>query len=90
MGMQRNAAIAWKPVKGAVGYNVLWGIRPDRLTLTYQRWADQGAALELRALDTGQGRLGRGRGVRREWRVEAEQGDPDQMSLYSCERRSPG
>jgi xylan 1,4-beta-xylosidase len=52
---QRNAHIAWKPVKGAVGYNVLWGIRPDRLTLTYQRWADQGAALDLRALDVGQG-----------------------------------
>lgn len=52
---QRNAHVAWKPVKGAVGYNVLWGIRPDRLTLTYQRWADQGSALELRALNVGQG-----------------------------------
>jgi len=40
-------------VKGAVGYNVLWGVRPDRLTLAYQRWADQGPALELRALNTG-------------------------------------
>lgn len=52
---QRNAHIAWKPVKGAVGYNVLWGIRPDRLTLNYQRWADQGTTLELRALNMGQG-----------------------------------
>jgi hypothetical protein len=52
---QRNADVAWKPVKGAVGYNVLWGIRPDRLTLTYQRWADQGSTLELRALNVGQG-----------------------------------
>jgi xylan 1,4-beta-xylosidase len=52
---QRNAAIAWKPAKGATGYNVLWGIRPDRLTLNYQRWADQGTALDLRALDVGQG-----------------------------------
>ncbi|KRC78989.1 family 43 glycosylhydrolase [Sphingomonas sp. Root241] len=52
---QRNAHIAWKPVKGAVGYNVLWGIRPDRLTLSYQRWADQGTTLELRALNVGQG-----------------------------------
>jgi len=52
---QRDAHIAWKPVKGAVGYNVMWGIRPDRLTLTYQRWADQGAALDLRALNVGQG-----------------------------------
>jgi hypothetical protein len=52
---QRNAHVAWKPVRSAVGYNVLWGIRPDRLTLTYQRWADQGTALELRALNVGQG-----------------------------------
>ncbi len=52
---QRDAHIAWKPVKGAVGYNVMWGIRPDRLTLTYQRWADQGTALDLRALNVGQG-----------------------------------
>lgn len=50
----RNAKIAWKPVKGAVGYNVLWGIRPDRLTLSYQRWADQGTSLDLRALNKGQ------------------------------------
>jgi hypothetical protein len=52
---QRNAHIAWKPVEGAVGYNILWGIRPDRLTLNYQRWADQGTTLELRALNVGQG-----------------------------------
>jgi len=50
----RNARIAWKPVKGAVGYNLLWGIRPDRLTLTYQRWADQGTTLDLRALNADQ------------------------------------
>jgi xylan 1,4-beta-xylosidase len=30
---------------------VLWGIRPDRLTLCYQRWAEQGGALALRALN---------------------------------------
>ncbi|MDP5280287.1 family 43 glycosylhydrolase [Sphingomonas sp. DG1-23] len=52
---QRDARIAWRPVKGAVGYNVLWGIRPDRLTLTYQRWAGQGTSLDLRALNVGQG-----------------------------------
>ncbi|MGK6356273.1 family 43 glycosylhydrolase [Sphingomonas sp. DT-207] len=50
---ERNAKIAWKPVKGVVGYNVLWGIRPDRLTLGYQRWADQGTSLDLRALNKG-------------------------------------
>jgi hypothetical protein len=53
----RNAHIAWKPVNGAVGYNVRWGIRPDRLTLTYQLFADdkRGATLDLRALNIGVG-----------------------------------
>jgi hypothetical protein len=49
----RNAVVNWAPVAGAVGYNVRWGIRPDRLTLTYQRFADRGAELELRALNVG-------------------------------------
>jgi xylan 1,4-beta-xylosidase len=53
-GDPRDAHIAWRPVKGATGYNILWGIRPDRLTLSYQRWADQGSTLELRALNAGQ------------------------------------
>ena len=55
---QRNADIAWSAVKGAVGYNVRWGVRPDRLTLTYQKYADQlkdpaRPTLELRALNVG-------------------------------------
>ena len=50
----RNASVRWSPVAGAVGYNVRWGIRPDRLTFTYQRFADQGASLELRSLNAGQ------------------------------------
>jgi len=60
----RNARISWQPVKGAVGYNVRWGIRPDRLDLTYQIFAEDdttefggrqhGHALNLRALNTGQ------------------------------------
>jgi hypothetical protein len=37
-----------------VGYNVLWGIRPDKLYQTYQLFADRGSALELRALTVGQ------------------------------------
>lgn len=49
----RDARISWRAVPGAVGYNVRWGVRPDRLTLTYQRWADQGTALDLRALNAG-------------------------------------
>jgi hypothetical protein len=51
----RNAAVRWAPVPGAVGYNVRWGVRPDRLYQTYQRWADEGTALELRALTAGVG-----------------------------------
>ncbi|MEO8547406.1 MAG: family 43 glycosylhydrolase [Sphingomicrobium sp.] len=38
---QRNAIIRWAKVPGATGYNIRWGIRPDRLTLTYQLFADQ-------------------------------------------------
>lgn len=35
---------------GAVGYNIRWGIRPDKLYQTYQVFADQRTALEIRAL----------------------------------------
>jgi hypothetical protein len=56
----RDARISWGLVPGAVGYNVRWGIRPDRLALTYQLFADdprlaRGGALDLRALTKGQG-----------------------------------
>jgi xylan 1,4-beta-xylosidase len=55
---QRDATIRWAGVPGAVGYNVRFGIRPDRLTLTHQLWADElgaGQALEkeLRSLNKG-------------------------------------
>lgn len=50
----RNAFITWRPVPGAVGYNVLWGIAPGKLYQTYQVWADAGNELELRALNVGQ------------------------------------
>jgi hypothetical protein len=57
-GDQRNAFIRWRKVPGAIGYNIRWGVRPDRLTLTYQLWSDElgnGATLEkeLRALNAG-------------------------------------
>jgi hypothetical protein len=57
-GDQRNAFIRWRKVPGATGYNIRWGVRPDRLTLTYQLWSDElgnGATLEkeLRALNAG-------------------------------------
>lgn len=51
----RNAFITWEEVPGAVGYNILWGIRDDKLYQTYQVFADQRPALELRALTVGQG-----------------------------------
>lgn len=58
-GDQRNAHIAWTRIAGAIGYNVRWGIRPDRLNLAYQVFRDRVASggraeLELRALDIGQ------------------------------------
>jgi xylan 1,4-beta-xylosidase len=51
---ERNATISWSPVRGAVGYNVLWGIEPDKLYQTYQVFADREPTLELRALNVGQ------------------------------------
>jgi hypothetical protein len=55
---QRDATIRWSRVSGAVGYNIRFGTRPDRLTLTHQLWADElgnGEALqkELRSLNAG-------------------------------------
>ena len=32
---RRDISFAWKPVKGAQGYNIRWGIAPDKL---YQSW----------------------------------------------------
>ena len=51
----RNATVRWRAVPGATGYNVRWGIRPDRLSLAYQVFADRGTELELRALNVGVG-----------------------------------
>jgi len=51
----RNAFITWDRVPEAVGYNVLWGIAPNKLYQTYQVFADRGDTLELRALTVGQG-----------------------------------
>ena len=55
---QRDATIRWARIPGAVGYNIRFGIRPDRLTLTHQVWADElgnGATLTkgLRSLNAG-------------------------------------
>ena len=51
---ERNADISWKKVDAAVGYNILWGIAPDKLYQTYQVWSDVPSTLELRALTVGQ------------------------------------
>jgi len=51
---RRNAVIGWAQVPGAVGYNILWGIRPNKLYQTYQVFADRPTALELRALTVDQ------------------------------------
>jgi xylan 1,4-beta-xylosidase len=50
----RNAFVTWEPVRGAVGYNVLWGINPNKLYQTYQVFADRPLPLEIRALTVGQ------------------------------------
>jgi hypothetical protein len=55
---QRDATVRWATVPGTIGYNIRFGIRPDRLTLTHQLWADElgnGAMLrkELRSLNAG-------------------------------------
>ncbi len=50
----RNAFISWSRVPGAVGYNVLWGIAPDKLYQTWQVFDDAKIPLELRALTVGQ------------------------------------
>ena len=55
---QRDSTIRWTRVPGAVGYNIRFGIKPNRLTHTYQLWADElgnGATLQkdLRSLNAG-------------------------------------
>lgn len=55
---QRDATIRWERIPGAMGYNIRFGIRPDRLTMTYQLFDDElagGPTLEkqLRSLNVG-------------------------------------
>jgi hypothetical protein len=50
----RNADISWEKPANVVGYNILWGIAPDKLYQTYQVWGDASNTLELRALTIGQ------------------------------------
>ena len=49
---ERNVRISWKAVKGAQGYNVLWGVAPDKLYSSWMVYGDN--SLDLRALTVGQ------------------------------------
>ena len=51
---ERNAHISWKPVKGVQGYNVLWGIAPDKLYSSWMIYGETENNLELRSLSAGQ------------------------------------
>lgn len=49
---KRDAFITWTPQKNTMGYNVLWGIAPDKL---YSSWMVYGEnSLELKSLNTDQ------------------------------------
>jgi len=52
---ERMMTVSWRRVPGAVGYNVRWGVKPDRLNLCYQVFADRGTRLDVRALNIGVG-----------------------------------
>lgn len=49
---RRNALIAWDKQPGAQGYNVLWGIAPNKLYSSWLVYDDN--SLEMRGLTTGQ------------------------------------
>jgi hypothetical protein len=49
----RTMTVNWRRVPGAVGYNVRWGLAPDRLNLCYQVFADRGTTLDIRSLNAG-------------------------------------
>ena len=54
---EREATVSITPVPGALGYNIRWGVAPDRLFLTYQIYDDELADIDervqVRALNTG-------------------------------------
>ncbi|MBA2685788.1 MAG: hypothetical protein H0U66_14985 [Gemmatimonadaceae bacterium] len=45
-----HARMEWSAVPGIVGVNIRWGLAPDKLYETYQRFAEEGHSLNLRAL----------------------------------------
>ena len=49
---RRNAILTWDPVEGAQGYNIRWGISPDKL---YNSWLTYGEnSLVIRSLSVDQ------------------------------------
>jgi len=49
---ERNADVSWKPVTGAMGYTLYWGIHPNRLNNSVMIYKEN--SYELRALNKGQ------------------------------------
>lgn len=50
---KRDATINWLPNQNAQGYNIFWGIAPDKLYSTWMVYGDEGL-LELKNLNVGQ------------------------------------
>ena len=51
---RRDAKVSWNNVPGIVGYNILWGIKKNKLYETYQVFADHPNMKDIRSLDIGQ------------------------------------
>lgn len=49
---RRNAQVSWSPIKNTQGYNVLWGIAPDKLYSSWLVYDD--TSVSLRSLNTEQ------------------------------------
>ena len=50
---RRDITLTWKPVEGAQGYNILWGIAPDKLYSSWMVYGNEGKHL-MKCLSTGQ------------------------------------
>ena len=50
---RRDITLTWEPVKGAQGYNILWGIAPDKLYSSWMVYGNEGKHL-MKCLTTDQ------------------------------------
>lgn len=50
---RRDVTLVWEPVKDAQGYNILWGIAPDKLYSSWMVYGNEGKHL-MKSLTTGQ------------------------------------